>query len=89
MVNGRSNFRRQLNDALIDEWIQLQNMLSEINPTEGRDGVAWALEKPRKYSTNSLYKLMTSGDVRDIQMMLIWECNIPFKSENLSVDGSP
>jgi len=49
-----------LNDALIDEWIQLQNMLSEINMTEGRDGVAWALEKYGKYSTNSLYKPMTS-----------------------------
>jgi phage tail tube protein FII len=50
---------------------QLQNMMSEINLTEGRDGVVWALEKSRKYSTNSLYKLMTFGGVRDVQMMRI------------------
>jgi hypothetical protein len=46
-------------------------MMSEINLTEGRDGVVWALEKSRKYSTNSLYKLMTFGGVRDVQMMRI------------------
>jgi len=37
------------------------------------------LEKSEKYSTKSLYKLMTFGGVRDVQMMRIWNCNIPLK----------
>jgi len=64
-------FRRQLNGILRDEWIQLQTMLSEVTLTEERDVVVWALEKSGKYSTNSLYRLMTFGGIRDIQMMRI------------------
>jgi hypothetical protein len=41
--------------------------------------VFWALERSHKYLVNSLYNLMTSGGVQDIQMMLIWKCNIPLK----------
>jgi hypothetical protein len=37
------------------------------------------LEQSRKYTYKSLYKLMTSGGVRDIQMMTIWKCNIHLK----------
>ena len=44
-----------------------------------RDEVFWALERSHKYLANSLYKLMTSGGVQDVQMMLIWKCNIPLK----------
>jgi hypothetical protein len=61
----------KLNTTSNTDDFQLQNMMSEINLTEGRDGVVWALEKSGKYSTNSLYKLMTFGGVRDVQMMMI------------------
>lgn len=72
-------FRRQLNGHLATEWENLQLLLSEISLSEGRDEVFWALEKSNKFSTRSLYKLMTSGGVVDSGMMVIWKCNIPLK----------
>jgi len=41
--------------------------------------VFWALKKSGKYPTSSLYRTMTSGGVRDSQMMTVQKCNIPLK----------
>ena len=54
-------------------------LLDGVVLTNDRDEVFWALESSRRYSTSSLYKLMTSGGVQDVQKMLIWKCNIPLK----------
>jgi hypothetical protein len=72
-------FRRQLHEVLIEEWDQLQDMLSEVTLGDGRDIVYWALEQSKKYSTGSLYMFITSGGVRDQQIMNVWKCNIPLK----------
>lgn len=72
-------FRRQIVGRLGEEWQQLQLILGDITLTEGRDRVYWGLEQSGKYTSRSLYKLMTTGGVRDMQMMMIWKCNIPFK----------
>jgi hypothetical protein len=73
------SFRRLLNEDLREDWVQLHEMLNEVSLTEGTDVVLWALEKSRKYSTRSLYKLMTDGGVIDTQIMVIRKCNIPLK----------
>lgn len=80
-VNGHwvIEFRRQLNGVLSEDWAQLQELLSYISLSEGRDKVSWVLEQSRKNSTSSLYKLMTSGGIRDLQMLTAWKCNIPLK----------
>ena len=54
-------------------------LLDEVSLSDGRDEVFWALERSQKYLANSLYNLMTFGGVQDVQMMLIWKCNIPLK----------
>lgn len=59
-------FRRQLNEELSAEWVQLQELLSEVTLSEGRDKVTWALDKSKKYSTKSLYKLLTTGGGGDV-----------------------
>ena len=61
-VNGEWHleFRRQLSANLIVEWSQLMDLLEGVELAEGRDEVVWLLEKSQKYSTSSLYKLMTS-----------------------------
>jgi hypothetical protein len=73
------SFRRLLNEDLREDWVQLHEMLNEVSLTEGTDVVLWALEKSGKYSTSSLYKLMTDGGVIDTQIMVIRKCNIPLK----------
>ena len=60
---------------LIEEWDQLQDMLSEVTLEDGRDIVYCALEQSKKYSTGSLLLV----GVRDRQMMNVWKCNIPLK----------
>ena len=56
--------------------------MDDVFLLEERDMVFRALEQSKKYSTSSLYKLMTSGGVRDSQMMTMWKCNIPLKIKN-------
>lgn len=72
-------FRRQVAGILLEEWENLQILLSEVELTDGRDEVFWALERTNKYSSRSLYRLMTTGGIVDRHMMLIWKCNIPLK----------
>lgn len=45
------------------------------------------LESSKKYSTKSLYKLMTSGGVVELSLMKLWEFCISLKSEDLYLDG--
>jgi hypothetical protein len=66
-------------DDLSEEWAQLQELLSEVNLEEGRDRVGWAFVQSKKFTTSSLHKLITSGGIRDQQIMNIWKCNIPLK----------
>jgi hypothetical protein len=81
LVNGQWHigFRRQLVGVLFEEWEHLQNLLSEVEFSEGRDEVFWALERTKKYSVRSLYRWMTSRGMIDRHMLLIWKCNIPLK----------
>ena len=39
----------------------------------------WLLESSKKYSSRSLYKMMTCGGVIDRRMKLVWKSNIPLK----------
>ena len=59
--------------------ISYRKVLNDVTLEDGRDKVYWALEQSRKYSTGSLYRYITSGGVRDQQMMHVWKCNIPLK----------
>lgn len=70
-------FKRQLNGILWEEWRNLVALLDDVSMSDGRDEVFWALERSHKYSSGSLYKLMTSGGVQHVRMMLIWKWNIP------------
>ena len=72
-VNGQWHieFRRQVVGDLLDEWEDLLSHLSEVELSEGRDEVFWALERTNKYSARSLYRLMTSGGMIDRHMLLI------------------
>jgi hypothetical protein len=60
------SFRRQLNGILGEQWRNLLELLDGIVLSNNRDEVYWALERSKKYSTSSLYKLMTSGGVQDV-----------------------
>jgi hypothetical protein len=71
--------RRQLHGSISEEWTRLQDLLMNINLEAGRDRVDWALEQSKRFTTSSLYKFITTGGVRDQQMINVWKCNIPLK----------
>lgn len=54
-------------------------MLERVKLSEGSDKVVWKLENSEKFTTRSLYGLITFGGVRDTRMMEIWKAKIPLK----------
>jgi len=57
----------------------LLDLLNDIQLYEGKDEVFWCLERTKKYTSRSLYRLMTYGGAVDRCMMTVWQCNIPLK----------
>lgn len=53
-VNGQWHveFRRQLNAVYIEEWIQLLEVLSNVELSEGKDEVIWLLENLKSTQRN-------------------------------------
>lgn len=50
LVNGQWHieFRRQLTGVLLEDWEILLELLSNVQLSEGRDEVFWALERTKK-----------------------------------------
>ena len=53
--------------------------LEAVQLNEGRDETLWLLESKKRYTTKSLYRMMTFGGVRDPMMIEIWKCKVPLK----------
>jgi hypothetical protein len=53
--------------------------LSEVRLNEGRDKMAWELEKSEVYSTKSMYRWLLHRGVRNGRMKKIWKSKLPMK----------
>nr|TKW28876.1 hypothetical protein SEVIR_3G358000v2 [Setaria viridis] len=65
------SFRRSLTPGELQDWHRLRERVSQVLVTEGRDEMRWMLEKKGRYTTRSLYKIMTFGGVRDMSAFKI------------------
>jgi hypothetical protein len=72
-------FRRSLIQPELEDWDCLLDILESVHLCEGRDEMIWLLESKRRYSTKSLYRMMTFGGVKDSTMMEVWKCKVPLK----------
>lgn len=72
-------FRRALTSEQMRMWEHLTDRLMEINLTDERDKVSWALEKNRIFSTRSLYRQISFGGVICTKMEEVWRAKLPLK----------
>lgn len=63
----------------MEEWNGLTKKLERVSLTEQNDRVTWKLEVSWRFSTRSIYRLITFGGVKDVRMMEIWLAKIPLK----------
>ncbi|KAL6607011.1 hypothetical protein ACP70R_042664 [Stipagrostis hirtigluma subsp. patula] len=76
------SFRRAFGPAKVAEWNIFLNLLGEVELVEEDDEVIWALNKSGKYSTKSLYNLLTFHGVIDVRRKEPWQAKIPLKIKN-------
>ena len=58
------NFRRTLDDFLLQECNRLPMLLRRIQLSSGRDEVVWELEKSGRYTIRYLYRLLSFGGIK-------------------------
>ena len=58
-ANWNFSYRRCFGAAEMDEWRELMEKLERVQLLDEDDGVTWKLEQSGKYSTRSLYRLIT------------------------------
>jgi hypothetical protein len=52
------NFLRSLSREEADQWVEQIHLLEGVKLNENRDKMGWMLEKPRNYSTKSMYHFL-------------------------------
>jgi len=72
-------FRHTLIQHELEEWENLSDILESVHLCGGRDEILWLLESKRRYSTKSLYRMMTFGGVKNPIMMEVWKCKVTLK----------
>jgi hypothetical protein len=64
---------------MVVEWRELMLKLEGITLTKEEDIVTWKLEPSGKYTTRSMYRLITFGGAIDLRMVVIWNAKMPLK----------
>jgi hypothetical protein len=55
---------RMLGPMEITEWNELQVLLGEVRMSSEEDEISWGLSELKVFTTNSLYKFLTTGGIR-------------------------
>jgi hypothetical protein len=72
-------FRRNFGVIENQEYIELREMMSEIQLTNSQDSVRWILERAGNFTTSSLYNELTFTGFSDRWMQCLWKTKVPFK----------
>jgi hypothetical protein len=72
-------FRRNFGDIENQEYIELREMMSEIQLTNSQDSVRWILERSGNFTTSSLYNELTFTGFSDRCMLCLWKTKVPLK----------
>jgi hypothetical protein len=73
------DYRRNIGITELEEWNGLMEKLESVSLTEQNDRVISKLEVLGKFSTRSIYRVITLGGVKDVRIMEIWSAKIPLK----------
>lgn len=61
------------------KWRELMQILEQVNLKEGGYQIVWDLEKSGKFTTKSLYRLITHREEVDLRIQRLWEKKLPLK----------
>jgi hypothetical protein len=81
LVDGSPNlsFRRIFDLREEKEWLELSQILEVISLTDDKDSVRWVLEKPKTFSTASLYRELTFSGFTNKWLLCVWHSKLPLK----------
>jgi hypothetical protein len=71
--------RRQLGPAEREECDELQELLRNVVVSGEKDEIEWGLTASKKFTTRSLYRLMTSGGCSSRFVKKLWGSRISLK----------
>jgi hypothetical protein len=63
----------------VAELIKLESLIEEVDISESKDQLIWDLEPFGKFSSRSLYRLMSNPGEVDIRMKNMWEVKLQLK----------
>jgi hypothetical protein len=78
-IKWQLDFRRNLGSEEVLELEELMDILESVQIQDIEDIVTWALEPSGKFSSRSLYRLMTNPGEVGTRMKEMWEVKIPLK----------
>jgi hypothetical protein len=71
------SFRRNFSPALMQQWQELEEIVSSIIYSDDCDSLTWQYESSGIYSTSSLYAIVNFGGVMPIYILLVWNLIVP------------
>jgi hypothetical protein len=73
------DFKRSFGPEEVKQWEDLLDVLEDSAPIEGRDEFSWVHEKSGRYTTRSMYRILSHRGVSNFRMEKIWKSKLPLK----------
>jgi hypothetical protein len=77
-VNGLWNLRSLSLDE-VEQWVDLVDLIQQVQLNEMADEVKWNFEKSGAYTTKSMYKFLLHSGVFNMQMEKVWKSKMRLK----------
>jgi hypothetical protein len=75
-VNGLWTLRSLSLDE-VEQWVDLVDLIQQVQLNEMADEVKWNFEKSGAYTTKSMYKFLLHSGVVNMQMEKVWKSKMP------------
>ena len=76
-VNLKLTFRRNFNQKMIQQWLDLEKIASSLHLSNDCDSLVWTYTANGVYSTSSLYNIISFRGVIQVHIPAIWSLVVP------------
>jgi hypothetical protein len=67
----RFTFRRNVDERLMQQWLELKQIFEDVQYEEGGDYIVWQYSSLGKYSVQTLYDVINNRGVRQVYTPLV------------------
>jgi hypothetical protein len=67
----RFTFRRNVDERLMQQWLELKQIFEDVQYEEGGDYIVWQYSSSGKYSVQTLYDVINNRGVRQVYTPLV------------------